>query len=135
MTTPPLPPELDELLSKPNPCVIATVKPDGTPNTVASWYLWADGRIMVGMAANGPRARNVRNDPRVSLTVLDDESWFRHVSLRGRVVSLEDDSDLAGMDRLAQHYIQSPYGPRDRVMAIAWIEVLGWHQFGFEPDA
>ena len=132
MPTPPLPSHLEDHLSKPNPCVIGTVKPDGTPNTVASWYLWEGGRVLVGMAADGPRARNVRADPRVSLTVLDGENWFRHVSLRGRVVSLEDDPDLAGMDRISQHYLNSPYPARERVMATASIEILGWHQFGFD---
>jgi Pyridoxamine 5'-phosphate oxidase len=39
MPKPPLPPELDALLREPNPAVIATLKPDGAPHSVATWYL------------------------------------------------------------------------------------------------
>ena len=37
------------MLAKPNPAVIGTVTPDGAPNTVATWYLWEDGRVLVNM--------------------------------------------------------------------------------------
>jgi hypothetical protein len=36
MPTPPLPDDLVELLRQPNPCVIATVRGDGHPVTVAT---------------------------------------------------------------------------------------------------
>ena len=104
MPKPPLPAELDEFLQRPNPAVIATLKPDGAPHTVATWYLWEGGRILVNMDEGRARLEYLRRDPRVSLTVIDGDDWYRHVSLRGRVVSLEDDTDLAEIDRLSQRY-------------------------------
>ena len=123
----PLPPELDDFLRRPNPAVIATVKPDGAPHTVATWYLWEDGRILVNMDEGRARLEYLRRDPRVSLTVIDGEDWYRHVSLRGRVVSLEDDTDLAEIDRLSQRYRGQPYRNRERGRVSAWIEVTSWH--------
>src|SRR3954447_7596804 len=38
MPKPPLPAELDEFLSQPNPSVIATLAPDGSPHTAGTWY-------------------------------------------------------------------------------------------------
>ena len=107
MSTPPLPAELQEVLAKPNPAVIGTVRPDGTPNTVATWYLWEDGRALVNMDEGRKRLEYLRNDPRVSLTVLDGEQWYRHISLRGRV-TLQDDPDLADIDRISRHYPATP---------------------------
>src|ERR1700750_84212 len=104
MPMPPLPPEIDELLRRPNPAVVATLRPDGSPHSVATWYLWDGERILVNMDASRARLGFLRRDPRVSLTVLDDEGWYRHVSLRGRVVELVDDEDLADIDRLSRHY-------------------------------
>ena len=127
MPKPPLPPEHDEFLTRPNPAVIGTLKPDGAPHTVATWYLWEDGRVLVNMDEDRARLDYLRRDPRVSLTVLDDYDWYRHVSLRGRVVSLEDDRDLAGIDRLSQHYRGEPYRNRERARVNAWIEVDTWH--------
>lgn len=127
MPTGPLPAGLVEFLTKPNPAVIATLNPDGVPNTVATWYLWDDGRVLVNMDAGRARLKNLRRDPRVSLTVLDEASWYNHVSLRGRVVSIEDDADLSDIDRLCRHYMGSPYADRERDSVSAWIAVETWH--------
>jgi PPOX class probable F420-dependent enzyme len=127
MPKPPLPAELDELLKRPNPAVIATLKPDGAPHTVATWYLWEDGRVLVNMDEGRARLEYLRRDPRVSLTVLDGDDWYHHVSLRGRVVALEDDRDLVEIDRLSEHYRGRPYRNRERGRVSAWIEVTSWH--------
>src|SRR4029078_11842592 len=126
MPTPPLPAELQAMLAKPNPAVIGTVAPDGTPNTVATWYLWEDGRALVKMAEGRRRLEYLRENPRVSLTVLDGDEWYRHVSLHGRV-TLVDDADLVDIDRISTHYLGSPYGQRDRGRVSGWIEIDSWH--------
>jgi PPOX class probable F420-dependent enzyme len=131
MPKPPVPARFEAMLAKPNPSVIATVKPDGAPVTVATWYLWEEGRVLVNMDEGRKRLQYLRNDPRVSLTVLDGESWLRAISLRGRVAALEDDPDLAEIDRIARHYTGRPYRNRSRGRVSAWIEVGEWHAWGF----
>jgi PPOX class probable F420-dependent enzyme len=123
----PLPPEVEALLRRPNPAVIGTLRPDGSPHTVATWYDWVDGRLLVNMENTRLRLRFMRRDPRVSLTVLNQDSWYTHVSLLGRVVSIEDDSDLADIDRLALRYTGEQFSRRDAVRVSAWIEVDRWH--------
>jgi PPOX class probable F420-dependent enzyme len=127
---PPVPPEVDAFLREPNPCVIATLRPDGSPHTVATWYDWEDGRVLVNMDATRLRLRFMRRDPRVALTVLNKDSWYDHVSLLGRVVSIEDDPDLADIDRLALRYTGKPYRDRSRKSVSAWIDVGRWHGWG-----
>jgi PPOX class probable F420-dependent enzyme len=127
MPKPPVPPELDELLARPNPSVIATLKPDGSPHTVATWYLWEGGRALVNMDEGRARLDYLRRDPRVSLTVLESDTWYHHVSLRGQVVALDDDPDLSDIDRLSVHYMGQPYSERGRGRVSAWIEVDTWH--------
>jgi hypothetical protein len=73
------------------------------------------------------RLRFMRRDPRVSLTALGEESWYSHVSLLGRVVSIADDPKLVDIDRLAVRYTGRPFRRRDAKRASAWIEVDGWH--------
>ena len=130
MPKPPLPAELDELLMKPNPAVIATLKPDGAPHTVATWYLWEDGRALVNMDEGRKRLEYLRADPRLALTVFDGDRWYSHVSLRGRVVSLAEDADKADIDRLSRHYRGQDYPDRERGRVSAWIEVDTWHAWG-----
>jgi PPOX class probable F420-dependent enzyme len=97
----PLPSELEEFLANPNPAVIGTVAPDGSPHTAATWYLREDGRVLVNMDETRKRLDNLRRDPRVSITVTGaGDDWYHQVTLRGRVVQIEEDADLAGADRL-----------------------------------
>jgi PPOX class probable F420-dependent enzyme len=134
MPAPPVPREIDEFLAQPNPSVIATLEPDGSPNTVATWYVWENGRVLVNMDEGRKRLEYMRRDPRVSLTVLGKEDWYHQVSLRGRVVSIEDDSDFSDVDRISRHYTGEPYSQRHRGRVSAWIEVESWHAWAIiEP--
>jgi PPOX class probable F420-dependent enzyme len=127
MPKPPVPQIVDEFLRQPNPAVIASEKPDGTLHTAATWYLWEDGRVLVNMANTRKRLDYLRENPNVALTMLSDDNWYRHVSIVGRVVSIEQDRDLTDIDRLSQHYTGNPYRARDQERWNAWIEVDRWH--------
>ncbi|MHB1988830.1 MAG: PPOX class F420-dependent oxidoreductase [Acidimicrobiales bacterium] len=129
MLSSPLPLFVEEFLAKANPAVIATVRQDGAPVSVATWYEWDAGRILVNMDASRRRLGHMRADPRVSITVLNPETWY-HVSLRGRVVSLRDDEDLCDIDRLAVRYTGDRFEMRDGARVSAWIEVDSWHSWG-----
>jgi PPOX class probable F420-dependent enzyme len=134
LSRPPLPASLVEFLSDPNPAVIATIAPDGSLHTAATWYLWEDGRVLVNMDASRRRLQHLRNDPRVSLTVLGNDDWSRHVSLSGRVTSLEPDSEFEAIDRLARHYSGQPFALRERDRVSGWIEIDSWHAWaGAQP--
>jgi PPOX class probable F420-dependent enzyme len=124
---PPVPDAIDAFLRQPNPAVIATVRADGSPHCVATWYDWDDGRVLVNMAASRARLGHLRRDPRVALTVLDEGSWYRHVSLLGHVTSLAPDPQLADIDRLATRYAGTPHADRVTERWSAWIEIDRWH--------
>jgi PPOX class probable F420-dependent enzyme len=126
----PLPDDVRRLLAKPNPAVIASLRPDGQPVTVATWYLLDGDRILVNLDEGRTRLEYLRRDPRVSLTALDEESWYTHVSVRGRVVEIRDDPDLVDIDRLSRHYTDRPHANRDRRRVSAWIEIDAWHRWG-----
>ncbi|MCQ8833545.1 PPOX class F420-dependent oxidoreductase [Streptomyces malaysiensis] len=130
MSNPPLPEAAVAMLEKPNPAVIATIRSDGQPVSTATWYLWDDGRVLVNMDEGRKRLNHIRNDPRVTLTVIDEANWYNHISLIGRVVEIEDDKDLAGIDRLSRQYLGQEYPRRDRGRVSAWIEIDRWHGWG-----
>ena len=125
-----LPPEVAERLAQPNPAVIAHVRPDGQPVSVATWYLLDGDRLLVNMDESRRRLDYIRHDPRVTLTALDAEDWYTHISLQGRVVELVEDTDLVDIDRLSTHYTGSAYPTRDRGRVSAWIVIEAWHGWG-----
>jgi PPOX class probable F420-dependent enzyme len=131
MAKPPLPAEYDALLREPNAAVIGTVLPSGEPHTVATWYLWDEGRLIVNMDGARKRLAWMRKDPHVSLTVLMDD-WSAHISLRGRIVEfVAGEQGMDDIDRIARHYTGRPYAIRDRERVSAYIEVTAWHAWGF----
>ena len=134
MSKPPLPEAAVAMLHKPNPAVITTLRPDGQPVATATWYLWDDGRVLVNMDEGRKRLEHIRNDPRVALDVLDEGGWGTHVSIIGHIDEMREDTGLAGIDRIAQHYIGRPYPQRDRHRISAWIAVDGWHAWGALKD-
>lgn len=130
MAKPPLPEPVTDLLGRPNPAVIATVRPDGHPVSVATWYLMDGDRILVNMDKARKRLDYLRHDPRVSLTVLAGDDWYTHVSLQGAVVEMRDDPGLADIDRLSTHYTGRPYPNRVRERVSAWMSIERWHGWG-----
>ena len=130
MTSVTLPDHVRELLAKPNPAVIATVRPDGQPVSVATWYLLDGDEILVNMDEGRKRLAYLRTDPRVSLTALDESGWSTHVSLQGRVVRLQDDPELVDIDRLSRHYTGRAYPNRQRRRVSAWVRIDSWHGWG-----
>lgn len=130
MARPPFPDDVRALLAEPNPAVVTTVRPDGQPVSVATWYLLEGGRLLVNMDEGRRRLDHLRKDPRVSLTVLAADDWYTHVSVVGQVTEIVDDDDLVDIDRLSRHYTGRPYPTRDRGRVNAWIEVERWHGWG-----
>ncbi len=122
----PVPPEVDAFLAEPNPAVVATVSPRGTPHTAATWYDWEDGRVFLNMDEGRLRLAYMRRNPAVALTVLAAESWYTQVTLLGRVVSIEDDPDLAGIDRLSIRYGGGHFHDRAARRVSAWMEPARW---------
>ncbi len=123
----PLPPGVEELVRRPNPAVVATVREDGTPHSAATWYDWEAGRVLLNMDSSRLRLRFMIERPDVSLTILDDESWYRHITLVGRIEEMGDDAGLRDIDRLAIRYTGAAYPDRGHRRVSAWVRVTSWH--------
>lgn len=101
---------------------LATVLPDGGPHSVPVW-IGTHGDHVVFLTGPGTRkARNLRRDPRVALSLTPADDPFRPVVVRGRVVEwLEGDEAWTVIDQLAAKYIGAPYS-RDQQRVVAVIE-------------
>jgi PPOX class probable F420-dependent enzyme len=135
MSKPPLPEAAVTMLTKANPAVITTLRPDGQPVSTATWYLWDNGQVLVNMDEGRKRLEYMRNDPRVTLTVLDEGSWYTHISIIGHVTEMREDTDMADIDRISRHYLGNQYSQRDRRRISAWIGIDRWHGWGTLRDS
>ena len=81
------------------------------------------------MAADGPRARQLRREPRLSLSVLGD-SWYSHVTLHCRAQTFAPDADFETLDALSMHYTGEPYADHGTPITTVTATVERWHTFG-----
>ena len=122
-----LPADVIDFLREPQHAVIGWVGADGHPFSVATWYDWDDGEILVNMDATRRRLAWLEAGAAVALTVLEAENWYRHVSLYGEIARLAEDVGLEGIDRLAQRYTGGPFRNRTSARVSAWITIDSWH--------
>ncbi|MFC4031660.1 PPOX class F420-dependent oxidoreductase [Streptomyces polygonati] len=108
-------------------------RPTGGPRRADLWE--EDGRVLLTMDERRKRLEHLRDDPRVTLTVLDEADWYTHISIIGRVTEIREDVDLVDSDRLSLHYRGRPYAQRDRRRISARIEVDRWHGWGTLKDS
>jgi PPOX class probable F420-dependent enzyme len=101
---------------------LATVLPDGAPHSVPVYVDTEGDRIAILTGPGSRKARNLRRDPRVALSLAPADNPFQPVIIRGRVVAwLEGDAAWEIVDRIAIKYTGNPYG-RDQERVVALIE-------------
>jgi PPOX class probable F420-dependent enzyme len=99
---------------------LATVLPDGSPHSVPLWVGTRGEQIVFLTGPHSRKARNLRRDPRVALSLTPAENPFEPVLIRGRVVEwLEGDAAWAIVDEISTKYTGAPYPRADeRVVAV-----------------
>jgi PPOX class probable F420-dependent enzyme len=110
---------------------LATLMADGSPHTVPLWVGTREDQIVFLTRPRSLKARNLRRDPRVALSITPVDDPFSPVVVRGWVVEwLEGDEAWPVIDEIAWKYIGRPY-PRDEERVIAVIEperqIVGVH--------
>jgi PPOX class probable F420-dependent enzyme len=91
------------LLDGRNYAVLATINPDGSPQTSVMWVGREGNDLLFSTVEGRVKHRNMRRDPRVSVTVIDSSDPENYAELRGRV-SMTPDVGRALDTRLSWKY-------------------------------
>jgi PPOX class probable F420-dependent enzyme len=78
------------LLDGKNYAVVATVNPDGSPQTSVIWVGRDGGDVLFSTVEGRKKHRNMVRDPRVSISVIDWADPENYIELRGRVSMTPD---------------------------------------------
>ncbi|WP_370936877.1 PPOX class F420-dependent oxidoreductase [Amycolatopsis sp. cg13] len=101
---------------------LATVLPDGSPHVVPVWIGTHGDRIVFLTGPDSRKARNLRHDPRVAISLTPPDNPFEPVTIRGRVTEwIEGDPAWEIVDAVAKKYIGQPY-TREQVRVVGLIE-------------
>jgi PPOX class probable F420-dependent enzyme len=99
-----------KLLEAPNFAQLATLMPDGSPQVSTVWVDFDGTHIVVNTAEARQKPRNVRRDPRVAVSIYNQENPYSSATVRGRVVEITHEGAEEHIDRMAQKYLgQSVY--------------------------
>jgi PPOX class probable F420-dependent enzyme len=102
MATTELPDSHRDLLERPLFAHLATVRPDGSPQSSVMWFDWDGSRLRLTHTKRRQKFANLAREPRVALSIADPEDEYRFVEVRGRVESIEDDDEKASFYRSLQ---------------------------------
>jgi PPOX class probable F420-dependent enzyme len=121
--SPALGPEVRDVIDGTPIAHVATVLPDGAPHSVPMWIGTHEQYAVIMTGPGSQKARNLRRDPRIAISLTPPDNPFHPIILRGTVVEwLDGAAGWAVVDQLAHKYLGAPYG-RERERVVALIEV------------
>ncbi len=92
------------LLRKPLMAHVATVMPDGTPQSTPVWIDTDGTDVLFNTAKGRVKHRNLLQNPAVALSFVDDENPYRMIEIRGRAEIAEEGAD-EHIDAMAKKYL------------------------------
>lgn len=99
-----------QLASGKNFAVLTTLLPDGSPQSHVMWVDHDGDHILINTEVHRRKFKNLSEDPRATVTIIDSENAYSYVEVRGRVVE-----EIAGreardhIDALSQRYFGKDY--------------------------
>jgi PPOX class probable F420-dependent enzyme len=98
--------KIRKALEEPQFWHLATVNPDGSPQSTTVWIDLRGDRILVNSAIGRKKPRNLSREPRVALSWSDPGNHQHSIAIQGRVVeSYEGEQADADIDALAKKYV------------------------------
>jgi PPOX class probable F420-dependent enzyme len=88
---PEVPASYADLLERPTFAHLATVRPDGSPQSSVMWFAWDGSRIRLTHTSTRQKFANLSREPRVALSIADPDDQYRFLEVRGTVEGIEPD--------------------------------------------
>lgn len=100
-----IPENLRDLFHKPTFAHLTTLMPDGSPQASPVWIDLDGDTIVVNSAQGRVKDKNMRNDARVAISMVDPENPYRALMIRGRVVGITTEGADDHINKMAKKYL------------------------------
>jgi PPOX class probable F420-dependent enzyme len=107
-----------ELFEKPVIASLATIMPSGQPQVNPVWCDYDGTHVRVNSSKGRAKDKNMRERPQVTLLLINPESVWHWIEVRGTVEEIIEEGADAHIDALAQKYLgvdKFPYRQPDQV--------------------
>ena len=98
-------PKAIKLLKEKNLVFLATTMKDGSPQVSPVWGDFEDDHIMINTAEGRIKHTNVLRDPRVAISIVDQNNPLDMTSIRGVVEKIIPDYDYQHANKLTKKYL------------------------------
>lgn len=95
MATQTLPDSHADLLERALFAHLATVRPDGAPQSSVMWFDWDGSVLRMTHTKTRQKFRNLADQPKVAISIADPDDGYRFIEVRGSVTDITDDDDKA----------------------------------------
>jgi PPOX class probable F420-dependent enzyme len=112
---------------------LATLMPDGSPQVTPVWFLFDKGKFIVNTARGRVKDRNMQQNTRVALSIVDPENAYSHLAVRGKIVKTTEEGANASIDAMAKKYLgkdKYPFARPGEVRVIYEIEPISVSAMG-----
>lgn len=94
-----------QLLEGRNLLFLATIMKDGSPQVSPVWGNYDGNYILVNTAEGRIKHKNILRDPRVAISIVDQNNPLNMTTIKGKVVEILPDYDYTHADRLTKKYM------------------------------
>jgi len=115
-------PKVQKILQSKAFAHLATVGPNGEPQSSPMWFLWDGEHIKFTHTTERQKYRNIQRDPRVAISITDVDQPYTYAEFRGVIERIEEDPTGAFYDTLAVHY-DSPTRYRGDPRVILYVKI------------
>ena len=84
---------------------VATLGPDGEPQSNPVWFDWDGEHIKFSQTKTRQKYKNVGRDPRIAVSIVDPENPYRYLEVRGEVTEIEEDPNFDFINAMAKKYL------------------------------
>ena len=93
---------------------IATLNKDGSPQVSPVWVGYDGKHIIVNSEDKRLKVRNLKRDPRVSLSIQNGEQPYAYIEIRGKAVEITPNGGGEGIDAFAKKYMNLDKYPMNK---------------------
>jgi PPOX class probable F420-dependent enzyme len=111
MTT--IPASHADLLERPLYCHLATVSPNGRPQSNPMWFVWDGSSLRFTHTNTRRKFEHLQANPNLAISVVDPDNPARYIEVRATVAGIEDDPEGATYSALSERYGRGPVVPPD----------------------
>ena len=108
-----IPEEFHELFERETYAHVATMTPEDAPHVTPVWvgYDAEADRLLVNTERDRRKERNLSDDPRVGVSMVDPDNPYRHLSIIGEVDEMTEEGAREHIDELSRRYTGDDYQP------------------------